>query len=110
MHDFPDCYTAVNVYDPSMPNSCRQLIVERYIQGGKDVTQEVIAQHTKLLMECQAYATALATINERMDNLTSSFERALLERKAVAAGSFLDSLENKWTGLRNYRSYRTPFK
>lgn len=112
INELPETYSTAYIYDPTAPGSVRQIIIERYFERGRDVTEQVIKQHTALLMKVAGTSNTIALMESAEVNFyQKEFAVDALKHFGLRKAQYeLACLEDKWAGLKNYRNYRTPFK
>lgn len=100
----------VAVYDPTMPGYTRRMVKECYMLRGRDVTQEVIANHTTLLLEVLALETTIALLERRPAARDNEYTLDYMKHHLLPrAKCRLEDYENNFTGIKQYRQFRTPF-
>lgn len=111
MDEFKDVYSVVCIYDPTAEGCTRQMMVERYVDKGSDVTAKVVAEHTRLLLNVVAINQVLAILEEsKAVGLHERTSDMLQYHHLQKAQSQLELFEERFYGIKNYRNYRTPFK
>lgn len=111
MDNFDGTHQVAYIYDPTAEGGVRKKIVECYIDGGLDVTTEIVDKHTRLLMNVVAINHVLMLLNDGQP--LQVYERAIDNLKHYhlpRAQAELARLEERLPGIKNYRSYRTPIK
>lgn len=111
MDEFREVHSVVRIYDPTVEGCTRQLIVERYMENGRDVTAKVVAEHTRLLMNVVAINQVLAIMDDGVAIKMHEFTVDTLKQHYLRrAQSQLELFESHFSGIKHYRTYRTPFK
>lgn len=104
-------YSCVVVYDPTMPGHTRRMGKECYMHMGRDVTDEVIATHTTILLEVYGLETTIELLKNRPAAVANDYALDYMAHYLLPrVRQQLINYESNFAGLSQYRQFRTPFR
>ncbi len=104
-------YSCIVVYDPTAPGHTRRLVKECYMHMGRDVTDEVIATHTTILLEVHGLETTIELLKNRPAAVDNDYALDYMAHILLPrVRQQLINYESNFVGLSQYRQFRTPFR